>query len=147
MRSALRPLAAAALCLTLVVGGDVAVQDASAAKKKKKPAAASCPAGTAPIVVKRGRKAVLKRNRRGRLSCKEVKRSNLRAPAKTPSMQIGQVADVLDSVADINPKAFKRLERALGRRRADRLMNVALSAWRKTAGAARRTQDVLPGRR
>ena len=145
MRSALRPLAAAALCLTLVVGGDVAVQDASAAKKKKKPAAASCPAGTAPIVVKRGRKAVLKRNRRGRLSCKEVKRSNLRAPAKTPSMQIGQVADVLDSVADINPKAFKRLERALGRRRADRLMNVALSAWRKTAGAASETQTFSQG--
>ena len=137
-------LAAAALCVTLVAGGDFAVQDASAAKKKRKPAAA-CPAGTTPIVTKRGRKAVLKRDRRGRLRCKGVKRSNLRAPAKTPTMQIGQVADVLDSVADINPKAFTKLERALGRRRADRLMTVALTAWRKTAGAASETKTFSAG--
>ena len=60
-------------------------------------------------------------------------------------MQIGQVADVLDSAADINPKAFTRLERALGRRRADRLMKVALTAWRKTAGAASETQTFSAG--
>jgi len=136
-------LAAVILCVMLIAGGDFAVQDARAAKKKKP--AAACPAGTTPIVVKRGRKAVLKRDRRGRLRCKEVKRSNLRAPAKTPSMQIGQVADVLDSVADINPKAFTKLERALGRRRADRLMKVALTAWRKTAGAASETQTFSAG--
>ena len=103
------------------------------------------PPGTAPIVTKRGRKAVLKRNRRGRLVCKEVKRSNLRAPSKSPALQIGQVADVLDSAASINPKAFTKLERALGRRRADRLMNVALSAWRTTAGAASETQTFSQG--
>ena len=137
-------LAAAALCVTLLAGGDFAVKDASAATKNRKPAAA-CPAGTTPIVTKRGRRAVLKRDRRGRLGCKEVKRSNLRAPAKTPTMQIGQVADVLDSAANINPKAFTRLERALGRRRADRLMKVALSAWRKTAGAASETQTFSAG--
>jgi hypothetical protein len=128
-------LAAVVLCVMLIAGGDLAVQDASAAKKRK-PAAAQCPAGTTPIVTKRGRKAVLKRDRRGRLRCRDVKRSSLRRPAKTPTMQIGQVADVLDSVADINPKAFTRLERALGRRRADHLMKIALTAWRKTAGAA-----------
>ena len=144
MRRAL-PLAVAALCVTLVAGGDFAVQDAGAAKKKRKPAAVQCPAGTAPIVVKRGRRAVLKRDRRGRLVCKDVKRSSLRAPAKTPAMQIGQVADVLDSVADINPKAFTRLERTLGRRRADRLMKVALTAWRKTAGAASETERFSAG--
>jgi hypothetical protein len=137
-------LTAVVLCAMLVAGGDFAVQDASAAKKRK-PAAAQCPAGTSPIVTKRGRKAVLKRDRRGRLRCKAVKRSNLRAPAKTPTMQIGQVADLLDSVADINPKAFTRLERALGRRRADRLMKVALTAWRKTAGAASETQTFSAG--
>ncbi len=109
--------------------------DASAAPKRK-PAAAACPAGTTPIVTKRGGKPVLKRNRRGRLRCRAVKRSNLRAPAKTPTRQIGQVADALDSVADIDPKAFKRLERAIGRRRADRLLKLGLMAWRKTAGAA-----------
>jgi len=138
-------LAAAAVSVTLIAGGDFAVQDASAAKKKRKPAAAQCPPGTTPIVTKRGRKAVLKRDRRGRLRCKDVKRSNLRAPAKTPTMQIGQVADVLDSVADINPKAFSRIDRALGRRRADHLMNLALTAWRKTAGAASETQTFSAG--
>jgi hypothetical protein len=137
-------VAAAALCVTLVASGDFAVPDASAAKKRK-PAAAQCPAGTTPIVTKRGRKTVLKRDRRGRLRCKHVKRSNLRAPAKTPTMQIGQVADVLDSVADINPKAFTRLERALGRRRADRLMKLALTGWRKTAGAASETKTFSAG--
>jgi hypothetical protein len=128
----------------LIAGGDVTVEDASAAKKRK-PAAAQCPAGTTPIVTKRGRKAVLKRDRRGRLRCKAVKRSNLRAPARTPSKQIGRVADVLDSVADINPKALTRLERALGRRRADRLMKLALNAWRPTAGAATETETFSAG--
>lgn len=153
-----RRLAAAVLLLVLVAGGDVVAQDASAAKTRK-PAAAVCPAGTTPIVTKRGRKPVLKRDRRGRLRCRAVKRSSLRAPAKTPTLQIGQVADVLDSVADINPKAFTRLERAIGRRRADRLLGLGLKAWRKTAGAdARRAcrarppvgdrdDDVLLGRR
>jgi hypothetical protein len=133
--SRVRLLAAAALCVALVAGSEMAVQDASAAKKRK-PASAVCPAGTTPIVTKRGRKPVLKRNRRGRLRCREVKRSNLRAPAKTPTRQIGQVADMLDSVANINPKAFTRLERAIGRRRTDRLVTLGLEAWRKTAGAA-----------
>lgn len=137
-------LAAVVLCVMLIAGGDVAVQDASAAKKRK-PTAAQCPAGTTPIVTKRGRKAVLKRDRRGRLRCRDVKRSNLRRPAKTPTKQVGQVADVLDSVADINPKAFTRLERALGRRRADRLMKLALRAWRPTAGAATETQTFSAG--
>ena len=112
------------------------VDDAGAAKKRK-PAAKVCKAGTTPIVVTRGRKAVIKRDRRGRPRCRAVKRSAVRAPAKTPSLQVGQVADVLGSAANINPKAFKRLERALGRRRADRLMKLSLTAWRKTAGAAR----------
>jgi hypothetical protein len=131
-----RYLAAAGLCVALVAGGPVAVPDASASQKKKKPAAATCPAGTAPIVTKRARKPVLKRNRRGRLRCRAVKRSNVRAPAKTPALQIGQVADVLDSVAGIDPKAFARLERAIGKRRADRLLKLGLEAWRRTAGAA-----------
>jgi hypothetical protein len=131
----LRRLAAATLCVALVAGGAVAVPDAGAAKKKK-PSAAACPPGTAPIVSKRGRKPVLKRNRRGRLRCRAVKRSSLRAPAKTPAQQIGRVAEVLDSVASINPKAFRRIERVIGRRGTDRLLTLGLKAWRRTAGAA-----------
>jgi hypothetical protein len=131
-----RQLAAAILCVALVAGGDLAVGDASAAKKRR-PAATVCPAGTTPIVTKRGRKPVLKRDRRGRLRCRAVKRSKLRAPAKTPTLQIGQVADVLDSVADINPKAFRRIERTIGKRRSDRLLRLGLRAWRDVAGAAR----------
>jgi hypothetical protein len=131
----MRCLAAAVLCAVLVAGSSVVAEDASAVQKKKR-AAAACPAGTTPIVTKRARKPVLKRNRRGRLHCRAVKRSNLRAPAKTPALQIGRVADVLDSVADIDPKACARLDRAIGKRRADRLLKLGLMAWRRTAGAA-----------
>lgn len=130
-----RRLAAAVLCVAFAAGGSVAVNDASAAKKRKKPAA-SCPTGTTPIVTKRARKPVLKRDRRGRLRCKAVKRSNVRAPATTPTRQIGQVADALESVADINPKALRRFERAIGKRRADRLLKLGFDGWRRTAGAA-----------
>jgi hypothetical protein len=126
---------AVVLLLPMALSAGAAVDDASAAKKRK-PTAKACPAGTTPIVVKRGRKAVLKRDRRGRLRCRAVKRSSLRAPARTPSLQIGQVADVLRSAADINPKASSRLERAIGARRTDRLLKLGLTAWRKTAGAA-----------
>lgn len=129
-----RHIAAAALSVMLFAGSYVAVDDVSAAKRK--PAKAVCPAGTTPIVTKRGRKPVLKRDRRGRPRCKAIKRSSIRAPARSPSIQIGRIADVLDSAADINPKAFTRLERAIGSRRADRLLKVGLNAWRKTAGAA-----------
>src|SRR3954453_23245050 len=96
-----------AVVLLLLVGpsAGATVQDASAAKKRK-PTASACPAGATPIVVKRGSKAVLKRDRRDRLRCRSLKRSSVRAPAKTPSLQIGQVADGLRSVAGINPKAF-----------------------------------------
>ena len=129
-----RHLAAAALSVVFFAGGYVAADDASAAQRR--PTKAACPAGTTPIVTTRGRKPVLKRDRRGRLRCKAIKRSNLRAPARSPSLQIGQVADVLGSAADINPKAFTKLDRAIGSRRADRLLDVGLKAWRKTAGAA-----------
>jgi hypothetical protein len=140
-----RRLAAAILCVALVAGGHMAVDDASAAKKRKRPAA-TCPAGTTPIVAKRGGRPVLARDRRGRLRCRSVKRSSVRAPAKTPSLQIGQVADVLRSVAAINPKAFNGVQRAIGKRRTDRLLKLGLTAWRKTAGAAStETKDFSAG--
>ena len=143
---AMRSWPTAVLVLLLVASSAaVTVDDASAAKKRK-PTAKACPAGTTPIVVKKGRKAVLKRDRRGRLRCKAVKRSSVRAPAKTPSLQIGQVADLLRSAADINPKASSRLERAIGKRRTDRLLKLGLTAWRKTAGAAdTETKDFSAG--
>lgn len=132
----MRSLGIGLICAAaVVIGGGLAVDDASAAKKRK-PAAATCPPGTTPVVKKRGRKFVLKRDRRGRPVCRPIKRSQLRAPAKTPTLQIGQVADVLESVAAINPQAFKKMERAIGKRRTNRLLTVGLEAWRKTAGAA-----------
>jgi hypothetical protein len=130
-----RQLVAAILCVALLAGGGLAVDGASAATKRK-PTARACPAGSTPMVTKRGRKLVVKRDRRGRLRCRAVKRSMLQAPAKTPSLQVGQVADVLDSVADIDPASFRRMERKIGKRRSDRLLKVALTAWRDTAGAA-----------
>jgi hypothetical protein len=133
MRSA--SIAILALLVAAPAAGAASVDDVSAAKKRR-PSAKACPAGSTPIVTKRGRKAVLKRDRRGRLRCRAVRRSAVRAPAKSPTRQIGQVADVLDSVADIDPKSFRRIERKIGKRRSDRLLKLALTAWRRTAGAA-----------
>jgi hypothetical protein len=107
-----------------------------AASAKKKAPAAKCPAGTTPVVTKRGRKPVVKRDKRGRLRCTAVKRSAVPAPAQTPTGQVGQVADVLESAADINPKVFKKVSRLIGSRRSDRLLKLGLVAWRETAGAA-----------
>jgi hypothetical protein len=134
MRAA--PIVILALLVAVPAAGAVPMDDVSAAAKKRRPTAKSCPAGSTPIVVKRGRKVVLKRDRRGRLRCKAVKRSLLRAPARSPSLQVGKVTDMLDTVADIDPSAFRRIDRKIGKRRSDRLLKVALTAWRKTAGAA-----------
>jgi len=120
-----------------LAGGGAALDDARAVPAKKKAPAAKCPAGTTPVVMKRGRKAVLKRDRRGRVRCTAVKRSAVPAPAKSPALQVGQVADVLESVAEINPKGFTKISRLVGSRRSDRLLNLGLVAWRSTAGAAR----------
>jgi hypothetical protein len=114
-----------------------AAQATSVADAKKKAPAATCPAGTTPVVTKRGRKPVLKRDKRGRVRCTAVKRSAVPAPAPSPTRQVGQVADMLESVADINPKAFTRVSRLIGSRRSDRLLKLGLVAWRDTAGAAR----------
>jgi hypothetical protein len=125
----------------LALGPGVALGGDASQAKKKKPAAAKCPAGTTPVIAKQGRKAVLKRDKRGRVKCAAVKRSGLRAPAPSPTLQVGQVADTLGLAADINPKAFAKLNRAIGGRRADRLLNLGLVAWRQTAGAAHAAEN------
>jgi hypothetical protein len=117
--------------------GGVALDDARAVSAKKKAPAAKCPAGTTPVVTKRGRKPVFKRDKRGRVRCTAVKRSAVPAPAQSPTLQVGQVADVLGSASDINPKALTKLNRLIGARRSDRLLKLGLVAWRDTAGAAR----------
>lgn len=131
-----RGLATAVLSIALVATGAVAAPDATAAKKKRKVAATVCPQGTTPIVTKRKGKPVLERNKRGRLRCEALKRSNVRVPAKTPALQVGQVADALESAADINPRGLRKLERAIGKRRAERLLQLGFDGWRRTAGAA-----------
>ena len=126
-------MAGAAVLLAGPAAAGAASEEAISAKKKP---AATCPAGMTPQITKRGRKPALKRDKRGRLRCTAVKRTAVRPPAASPALQVGQVADVLNSVADINPKAFKKLTRAIGKRRTDRLLNAGLVAWRQTAGAA-----------
>lgn len=132
--------------LTAAVVGDGIGSPADAAKRrptakaKRQPTAKTCPSGTTPIVLKRGRKLTLKRDRRGRLRCQPVKRSGLRPPGVTPAQQTGQVADLLATGAGIDPRALAPLERAVGRRRAQSLLALALRAWRAPIGAARGAQ-------
>lgn len=127
---------ACAMALVLLAGLSSVASADQAATSKKKAAVGKCPPGATPVVKKSGAKLVVKRNRRGKPSCKALKKSGLRAPATTLELQIGAVADMLRSAADISPKAFAKLEREIGRKRADRLLDVALTAWRKKAGAA-----------
>ena len=130
------PTSAVALTLVLATTAIASSTAAPAAGTGQSAAARVCPAGSTPIVGKRGGKPVLKRDSRGRMRCKRAKPSNVRAPANSPALQIGQVADVLARVADLHPNTFKKLDRTIGKRRADRLLKVGLTAWRETAGAA-----------
>lgn len=134
---------ALALLLAGSAGSEAVAGQATAAKKK--PAVGRCPAGATPIVTKRRGKLVVKRDKRGRPRCLRLKRSRLQAPAATPSLQIGEIADMLGPVADINPMAFTKLNRAVGARRTERLLDLSLKAWRQKAGAASvfRAHDAL----
>ena len=132
---AMRSWPIAVLLLLLVASSaGVTVDDASAAKKRK-PTAAVCPAGTTPIVVKRGRKAVLKRDRRGRLRCRSVKRSSVRAPAKT--LTADRPGRGSTALGGRHQSQGVQQDRA-GHRRAPNgsPAKLGLTAWRKTAGAA-----------
>ena len=103
----------------------------------KRAAKSRCPAGTTPVVSGRGRKITVKRDRRGRLRCRKPKLGRPAAPTAKPLAQAAAVSDSLRTAARISPRSFDRLERAIGRRRAARLLGMALDAWEKPAGAAR----------
>ena len=132
----LLPTSAVALTLMLATAAGASSSADPAAGEGQSAAARVCPAGSTPVVGKRDGRPVLKRDSRGRMLCKRPKPSSVRAPASSPTVQVGQVADVLGRVADLHPKTFKKLNRTIGNRRADRLLKVGLTAWRETAGAA-----------
>lgn len=113
---------------------------ASAASGKPRATKQRCPSGTTPMVRKRGKRAVPKRDRRGRLRCRAIKVGTPPAPHATP---LGQAANVTDSLRDaraINPDAAAKLERTLGRRRARRVLDLTLDGWQKATSAARAAQ-------
>ncbi len=130
------------LLLPVLLLALVAVPATGSAAAAGKPAATKkrCPSSTTPVVRKRGKRAVPKRDRRGRLRCKAVKVGTPPAPSATPIGQAGNVADALRSVAAINPRATAKLERAMGRRRARRMLDVTVDGWQKAASAARTAQ-------
>lgn len=132
-----RALSIIGIALLFVVGGAAgSAIAADAAPAKKKASLGKCPAGATPIITKRGRKLVAKRNSRGKLACKAIKRSAMPKPAASPESQIGKVADMLGSLTDLNSKSFAKVEKALGRRRASGLLDLSLKSWRQTAGAS-----------
>lgn len=95
-----------------------------------------CPGGTTPIVRKRGHRLVVKRDRRGRLRCRKIKAGRPPAPSAAPLGQAAAVTDALRETMAIDPSAARRLDRAIGRRRAKRLLDVTLDGWRRSAGAS-----------
>jgi hypothetical protein len=131
------------LLLPVLLLALVAVPATAPAVAPGKPAATKqrCPPGTTPVVRKQGKRAVPKRDRRGRLRCRTVMAGKPPAPAPTPVGQAGNVADSLRSVRAITPQSTAKLERALGRKRARRVLDVTLDGWQRAASAARAAQD------
>jgi len=109
---------------------------AAAAAVGGKQAKKRCPGGTMPIVRKRGHRLVVKRDRRGRLRCRTIKAGRPPAPSAAPLGQAAGVADALREAIAIDPSARRRLDRAIGKRRAKRLLDVTLDGWRRSAGAS-----------
>ena len=120
------------LLVALVV---VLVPAGEAPAAPKKPTKTRCPAGTAPVVKAKGRKVVAVRDRRGRLKCRAAKVSRPPAPSTTQVGQAAQVTSALRDAAAIDPRAFARLQRAVGKRRAGRLLDVTLEGWQRSVGA------------
>jgi hypothetical protein len=110
---------------------------AAGGKRAKK----RCPGGTVPVVRKRGHRLVVKRDRRGRLRCREIAAGRPPAPSAAPLGQAAAVTGALREAIAIDPTVTRRLDRAIGRRRAKRLLDVTLDGWRRSAaGVARAAQ-------
>ena len=122
---------AAALLAALPASASAASDGADATAKKGN----RCPPGTTPVVKKRGRKAVAKRDRRGRLRCRAIPVRRPPAPRAAPLGQAAAAADALREAIAVDPGALARLQRALGRKRARKLLDVSLDGWRRSAGA------------
>ena len=118
-----------------------ATAPATAAPGKPRATKQRCPSGTTPMVRKRGKRAVPKRDRRGRLRCRTIKLGTPPAPHATPLGQAANVTDALRDARAINPRAAARLERTLGRRRARKMLDLTLDGWQKAASGARAAQD------
>jgi hypothetical protein len=99
-----------------------------------------CPAGTTPVVRKQGKRAVPKRDRRGRLRCRAIPLRRPPAPAATPLGQAADVAGALRQTLAVDPGALDRVAKAVGRRRAKRLLAVTLDSWESRAAVARAAQ-------
>src|SRR5688572_15320509 len=105
-------LMVAAVTLTLAAAA-VATTEARASEPAAvaggKRAKQRCPAGTAPVARKRGKRAVARRDRRGRLRCRAIPLRRPPAPAATPLGQAADVAAVLRQALAVDPGALDRL--------------------------------------
>jgi hypothetical protein len=127
------------LVLPVLLAALVAAPATATAAAPGKPRATKqrCPPGTTPLVRKQGKRAVPKRDRKGRLRCKALKAGKPPAPSASPIGQAASVTDALRDARATNPRALARLERAIGRKRAKRLLAITLDGWERGATAAR----------
>jgi hypothetical protein len=120
------PRAALTLLALLVLAA--APSGAQAAAKKK---TATCKAGQVP---KAGKKTVV---------CVKLtlpKGAKPAGPAKAPQGQLAQITDQLQTALELSPKARARLEKKIGKKRAGKLVDLALEGWQKKAGIAAATE-------
>src|SRR4051794_33064363 len=113
MVGAMKHLATMAVLLTAVLA-----PEASAAAKQ----ALRCPDAKVPKVAN------------GRFTGKCVaapkpKKASIPVPSASRSAQLGAIADQLEQALAIQPKALARLEKKIGRKRAQRLIALGLDSW------------------
>lgn len=116
----------------------LASSPAEGTPRAAKPSAAKqrCPQGAIPVVRERRGRVVALRDKRGRLRCRVPKAGRPPAPNATRAGQAASVTDVLSRAQAIRPGATARLQRALGRKRAQRVLDVTLDGWKRAAKAA-----------
>lgn len=133
----MRPLIALPIAVLALAAISAPAATAADPAAKQTATKQRCPQDLIPVVREQGRRLVAVRDGRGRLRCRALRRPGKPpAPSATRAGQAASVTAALQRGQAISPGATARLQRALGRKRAGRVMDVTLDGWKRAAAAA-----------
>src|SRR5262249_13797585 len=116
----------------------IGLPDADADSRKAK-----CPRGTVPVLLGSGKHVKLVPSH-GKPRCRKPAKPSKSKVAKPSAAAQGQLASMTDQfprALEIKAEAFAKIDKAIGSRRRQKLVSLALESWRKTAGAGARAAD------